>query len=79
MTLPSLEEYLKDFEERCSVIKSLDLVKDRVIKGECPFLDCNFEKSVTFREMRRYYRQNLNLGLRERLLDIIWKVQAKNK
>lgn len=70
MNLPTLEEYLKDFRERCGGVEDLRGVQQRVLNGECPFLDCNFEKDTNFRSMRRYYRQNLQ-SLQPMLLHII--------
>ena len=73
MNLPTIEEYLEDFALRCKSIKSikeLGSVKQRVLIGECPFLDCGFEKDLTFRSMRRFYRQNLEV-LKPQLIHII--------
>ena len=76
MNLPTLEEYLKDFRERCKRVDNLEGVQERVLKGECPFLDCGFERNIMFRSMRRYYRHNFHI-IKEMLLTIIDRVNEE--
>lgn len=70
MNLPTLEEYFQDFVERCKQVEDLPSVRQRVLNEECPFLDCGFEKNIEFREMRRFYRQNLEI-LKSKLITLI--------
>lgn len=76
MNLPTLEEYLKDFRERCILTGNLEGIQERVLKGECPFLDSRFEKDILFRSMRRYYRHNFH-AVKQTLLNIIDSVNEE--
>ena len=76
MNLPTLEEYLKDFRERCIKMGNLEEIQIRVLKGECPFEGCNFEKDIIFRSMRRYYRHNF-YTVKQTLLNIIDSVNEE--
>lgn len=69
------EVYLNDFKERCLKVSDLNTVMTLVIKADCPFLDMGFDKDLVFRKMRRYYRANIDNGLRNDLLKIIEEVQ----
>jgi len=80
MNEPSPQEYMEDFKFRCHdiIIKGGDLesVKKAILRKECPFLDCQFERDAEFRRMRRYYRKEIHNGLMVNLLKIIGEVEG---
>jgi len=73
MNLPTLEAYLEDFTLRCSGRADLIIVRERVERGECPFLDCVYNHDAEFRMMRRFYSRNIPM-LQSILLSLLDKL-----
>ena len=76
MNLPTLEAYLEDFTLRCSGRADLIIVRERVERGECPFLDCVYNHDAEFRMMRRFYSRNTQM-LQSMLLKILDRINEE--
>ncbi len=73
------EDCLADFKFRCLEVLSiggdLEVVKNAISDGECPFIEFKFEKDGEFRKARRHYRKFYDTALVNDFLKIIEEVE----